>query len=98
MKHNKPLTLLLIFATNFCFGQDKPVVISEKMFDPIVDLVALGQLDGWYFRPGRDTAWAKTDINLAGWQKLRPLDLSAKYADKNGKVECWFRIKLKLDH
>ncbi len=97
MRHFKTLTLFLLFGANFCFGQNKPVVISENMFNPIADGVALGRLDGWYFRSGSDTSWAKADINMAGWQKLSPLDLSTKYAGKNGKVEGWFRIKLKLD-
>ncbi len=96
MRYFKTLSLCLLFGANSCFGQDKPVAISEKMFDPMTDAVGLGHLDGWYFRMGSDTAWANADVNMAGWKKLSPLYLSAKYAGKNGKLECWFRIKLKL--
>jgi len=97
MRYFKIVIALLLFAVNFCNAQDKPVVISAKMFEHLADFVRLGHLDGWYFRPGNDTTWAKTDINMTGWVKLRPLDLSPKYVDKNGKVEGWFRIKIKLD-
>ena len=39
----------------------------------------------------------RRDYNIAGWNKLKPAELSSKYADKNGKTECWFRIKIKPD-
>ncbi|HVW15882.1 MAG TPA: ATP-binding protein [Mucilaginibacter sp.] len=89
--------LLLAFLSLNCYAQDKPVVISQKIFNPYLDFVTIGRLDGWYFRAGNDTAWAAADINMSGWQKLTPTGLTAKYARKNGRVEGWFRIKIKLD-
>ena len=62
------------------------------MFDTNVDQFYLTRTDGWIFKQGNDTAWAKKDIDITGWKKLKPTELSAKYADKNGKAECWFRI------
>jgi len=59
--------------------------------------VALGNIDGWIFRQGNDTAWAKKDINSTGWKKLKPAELSEKLTDKNGRLEGWLRIKIKLD-
>ena len=59
--------------------------------------IALGNMDGWVFRQGPDTAWAKKDINSTGWKKLKPSGLSEKLADKNGRLEGWLRIKIKLD-
>ncbi|HWD86834.1 MAG TPA: MFS domain-containing histidine kinase [Mucilaginibacter sp.] len=96
MKKLFPLLLLLLAV--HCYAQDKATVVSKRMFiTGADDVVPLSQLDGWFFKPGNDTAWARTDINMAGWQKLRPKELSAKNADKNGRVEGWFRIKLKPD-
>ncbi len=91
-------TLLLLLLPVFGLAQDKVVTISPAMFDKATDQVFLTTLDGWVFKQGNDTTWAKTDINISGWKKLKPAGLSAKYADKNGKVEGWFRIKIKLDN
>ena len=54
-------------------------------------------MDGWFFKTGNDTVWKENDINLEGWKKLRPDQLSSKYVDKDGRLEGWFRIKLRLD-
>ncbi len=96
MKNLFPLLLLLLGVN--CYAQDKPVVIYPKMFTLPFQTVPLSKLDGWYFRVGNDTTWAKKDVDITGWQKLSPASLSAKYADKSGRVEGWFRIKIKLDN
>ena len=59
--------------------------------------IALGNADGWRFKQGNDTAWAKKDISITGWKKIKPSELSGKFADKNGRLEGWLRIKIKLD-
>jgi two-component system NtrC family sensor kinase len=89
--------LLLLLLPVFGLAQDKVVTISPAMFDKATDQVFLTTLDGWLFKQGNDTTWAKNDIDISGWEKLKPAELSAKYADKNGRVEGWFRIKIKLD-
>jgi two-component system NtrC family sensor kinase len=62
-------------------------------------LVSLTRFDGfWFFKEGNDTSWARKDINMTGWKASRPAELSAKYADKNGRVEGWFRAKIRLDN
>jgi len=78
-------------------AQDKTVAIVPAMFDKTNDEVVLSTADGWRFKQGNDTAWAKKDMNTNGWKKLKPADLTANYADKNGKAEGWFRIKIKPD-
>ena len=94
----KLFPLLLLFLAVNCYAQNKPVVIYPKMFVPPIQGVPLSKLDGWYFRVGNDTTWAKKDVDITGWQKLSPASLSAKYANKSGRVEGWFRIKIKLDN
>jgi hypothetical protein len=67
------------------------------MYKNDTEQIFLSAMDGWIFREGNDTSWAKKNIDLNGWQKFNPPELSANYADKNGKAECWFRIKIKID-
>ena len=86
------LLLLLPFSG---MGQDTAITISPGMLTP--DYISLGNIDGWIFRPGNDTAWEKSDINIAGWKKMKPSELSEELADKKGRLEGWFRIKIKLD-
>jgi len=62
-------------------------------------LVYLTRFDGfWFFKQGNDTAWTHKDIDMTGWKPLRPGELPASYADKSGRVEGWFRAKIRLDH
>ncbi len=60
-------------------------------------VIPLGDVNGWLFREGNDSTWADKNINTAGWQKLKPSELSEKLADRNGKLECWLRLKIKFD-
>ena len=72
------------------------MLISTSMFK-IGERIPLGQQDGWLFREGNETSWAGVDLDLSGWQKLKPTELTSKYADKTGKVEGWFRFRFELD-
>jgi len=96
MKTSIKLVLLLLLPV-FGSAQDLSVTITAAMFNKPLDNAYLAPLDSWIFKQGSDTAWAAKDINTSGWKKLRPADISAKYADKTGKVDGWFRIKIKLD-
>jgi two-component system, NtrC family, sensor kinase len=88
-------TLLLFVLPVFGLAQEKVITITPAMFDEVRDEVPLSTMDGWIFKQGSDTAWARKDINISGWKKLKPSGISAAYADKNGRVEGWFRIKIK---
>jgi len=59
--------------------------------------ISLANLDGWIFKQGTDPLWAKSNIDLKGWQPFKPGDLSEKLADKDGRIEAWLRIKIILD-
>jgi signal transduction histidine kinase len=96
MKTSIKLVLLFLLPV-FAAAQGPAVTITNAMFNKPLDNAYLAPLDGWVFKHGSDTAWAKTDIDVSGWKKLKPIELSAKYADKNGRVEGWFRIKIKFD-
>src|SRR5450432_1547442 len=88
--------LLLLLLPVLGMTQDSVTLISPTDFDKTSGQVYIATMDGWVFREGNDTAWAGKDIESKDWQKLKPSELSAKYADKNGKAECWFRIKIKM--
>ena len=97
MKPVKIVFFLLLLAVQFAKAQDTSVVVSVNMFDKFNDVLSLGNDNAWLFRPGNDSNWARPDIDTTGWIKMNPAELSKKYADKNGRVEGWFRIKLKFD-
>jgi len=91
------ITVLLLLTAQLCQAQDTTIVLSTSMLDKATDQIFLVELNGWVFKQGTDTGLAKMNIDTAGWKQLRPNQLSAKYADKNGRVEGWFRIKVRLD-
>jgi two-component system, NtrC family, sensor kinase len=87
----------LFFGVNLCRAQDTAVTLTPAMFDGKNELMVISGMNGWVFKTGNDTSWKQKDIDINGWEKLRPDQLSAKYADKDGRAEGWFRVKIKLD-
>ena len=77
-------------------AQDTVITISPGMYNSMNEIL-ISTMDGWRFKEGNDTTWSKKEIDLTGWKKLRPTELSSKMADKNGRLEGWFRLKIKTD-
>ncbi|WP_295233439.1 sensor histidine kinase [Sediminibacterium sp.] len=96
MKYLLKSVLILIFPI-FGWAQNSAVNITPEKFSNEIYTFPIDAADGWVFHKGNDTNWSKKDIDIKGWEKLKPTDLSAKYADKNGRVEGWFRIKVTFD-
>lgn len=95
----KPFILaLLLFLIGIRHGltQDSSILISSKMFDGEQKIV-LSEMTGWLFKNGNDSSWANRELNIGEWSKLMPAALSAKLADKAGRVEGWFRFNFRLD-
>ncbi len=90
-------TVIFILAVQFCQAQDTTIVLSTSMIDKSYNVINLGDLNGWIFKQGNDTGLERISIDTTGWKKLKPSELSSKYADKNGRIECWFRINIQLD-
>ena len=90
-------SILFLCISNFCKAQDSTIVLDTSMFDVNFQTIALTRFNGWIFKEGNDTGWAKDDIDTKGWIKLNPTDLTVKNADKNGRMEGWFRLKFRLD-
>jgi signal transduction histidine kinase len=78
-------------------SQDTTVTLAPGMLLLKEKVLPLQFLDGWIFRKGNDLNWAKKNIDITGWEKRKPVELSEKLADENGKLECWLRIKIKMD-
>ena len=97
MKAFKIFLFFLFCGINFCKAQDTTVVLSTSMFDKTTERILLATKDGWIFKQGNDTGLAKKELDVTGWKKLKPTEISAKLADKNGRAEGWFRLKIKPD-
>ena len=93
------ITIVVFFfcGIQFCNAQDTTIVLSASMLDKTSDQIDIGQLNGWIFKNENDTGFSKINIDTTGWKRLKPSELSSELADKNGRVEGWFRIKIKLD-
>ncbi len=89
--------VLLLFIPFIGLAQDSVIIITPENFSKDLDSYALAAKDGWNFHQGNDSNWAKETIDVTDWKKLKPSKLSVKYADKNGRVEGWFRIKIRID-
>ncbi len=90
-------SILILLLPFFGWAQNTVVNITPEKFSKEIDAFNIDAADGWLFHKGNDSSWEKNIIDTTGWEKLKPTDLSAKYADKNGRVEGWFRIKVTLD-
>jgi two-component system NtrC family sensor kinase len=87
--------VLLLLWPAATMAQDTITNITPGVFDDNGQYFIV-KADGWLFKPGSDTAWARKDIDTKNWQKMSPGELSAKNADKNGRAEGWFRLKIKI--
>ena len=88
--------ILVLFLAGLTEGTTQVVRLGPDMFTPDHQ-IALADLDGWIFHAGDDTTWARPDLDVIGWESLKPTALSARMADKDGRVEGWFRISLEID-
>jgi two-component system NtrC family sensor kinase len=89
--------VLFLNIVSFCTAQDSTVVLSTSMFYKDWQAIGLTSFSGWVFKKGNDTNWAKKNIDTTEWKKFNPTQLTIKNADKNGRVEGWFRIRFRLD-
>jgi signal transduction histidine kinase len=91
------LTAAFVLSSIF-YGdaQDSTIVLSASMFNK-EGRINLGEIKHWLYKQGNDASWADPGISVKNWQHLSPADITKKQADKNGRLEGWFRIKIKLD-
>jgi signal transduction histidine kinase len=84
-------TLFVISA----IAQDT-ITLSPKDYEDIEEIYP-AKKQGWLFKQGSDTTWARKNLDISTWKKLRPVDINASMADANGVFEGWFRAYIKID-
>lgn len=62
------------------------------MYEDLKELY-LTTKEGWLFKKGNDSSY----VNKSDWQSLKPVQLSAKMANEQGRMEGWFRFRFKAD-
>ncbi|MVM35895.1 histidine kinase [Spirosoma sp. HMF4905] len=87
--------LLLFFFFNRSLAQDTTLVLNKGMMpDQLIDLA---MTTGWFYKAGHNPAWARPNLNTSNWLKRNPSTLSIKDADSTGRLEGWFRLRIRLD-
>lgn len=87
---------LLFFIVNSSLAQNQVEILTTQEFDPH-ERIYLAPLDTWLFKIGRVDNGEKLDLNVDDWEKFKPTQLKTDLEDQNGRVEGWFRIKIRLD-
>lgn len=73
-----------------------PEIISHNNLHVSGQLI-LDKSENWLYKAGNDTAWAAKELDISNWKQFKPSELSIADADKTGRVEGWFRLKIKID-
>jgi two-component system, NtrC family, sensor kinase len=90
------VSFIIFMLAHDSFAQTQVIILSTKQFDKNQQ-IQLADLQGWVFKQGNNGEWANPHLDNKDWKKFKPAQLSAKLADDAGRVEGWFRIKIKLD-
>lgn len=90
------LFLICFISASNGAAQEGIVELSTNMFQSHQRL-NLATLSEWVFKEGNDPNWANPELNDSGWTVFNPTELSANMEDESGRIEGWFRIKIKLD-
>ena len=88
--------LFLIFSLfhTYVFSQDTTVTISTKQLD-INQSIKLKT--GWVFNQGDDPSWADPSFDASDWKNISQLEFGRSEANKEGRLEGWLRLKIKID-
>lgn len=88
---------LLLFGWTFSFNTfaQEVLTVTTDILSSKEQLI-LDEADNWLFQKGNNPAWAAKNLDVSTWKKFKPTDLSITDADETGRVEGWFRIKIKI--
>ena len=103
--------LLMLFLASFCYilqSQEKVPILDANglSLDTIRYFteeslqsfgIPLDQRLGWIYKEGHNMAWSQNTIDLEGWKRVIPNNIDTSFADKNGRIEGWFRFKFSID-
>ncbi len=90
------IVLAIVLISANLSAQQEVVTLSTDMFQPH-QRIFLAPLDGWVFRQGHDRDWANPNLDVSDWKSFNPTQISPELEDVSGRIEGWFRIKIKLD-
>ena len=65
------IIILYFFGISQSSAQDATIIISPRMFTGVGE-ITICTMDGWYFKKGHDSTWARKEIDITGWEKLSP--------------------------
>jgi signal transduction histidine kinase len=95
------INLVFFFAFSFfrlqVQAQESVTLLDTSLFDLNFHSIALSNLEGWKYKAGNNPSWASKDMDMVDWIRLNPAQLTIKNAAEDGRVEGWFRLKIKLD-
>jgi signal transduction histidine kinase len=95
MKHITFIFLSFLIV-QLAHAQDHAVVLSNDLFREH-QRIFLAPLDGWVFQLGNNPSWANPDQDVSDWKPFNPAQLSTELEDASGRIEGWFRLKIRLD-
>ncbi|WP_232304832.1 sensor histidine kinase [Maribacter thermophilus] len=103
----------LLFITLFFYmlftarGQENPVEKNGLALDTIIHFtkadvdplfgLTLRNREGWIFKSGNEKDSSPINIDLAGWERFSPSQITNDMADSAGKFEGWFRLQFTID-
>ena len=102
------ISIILFFSiVPTVIGQEYPNDKNGRALDTIMhftkaDLdplfgISLKSKAGWIFKSGNEQDWSSKTVDLTGWERLSPSQISNDMADSSGKFEGWFRLQFTVD-
>jgi two-component system, NtrC family, sensor kinase len=89
------LVAIIALSTSLGVAQDQSVLITKDMIE--LDVIMLGQLDGWRYKSGNFADGANPNLDVSNWQRMKPSEIGSEMLNDLGVVDGWFRIKIRLD-
>ena len=102
------ISIILFFSiVPTVIGQEYPKDKNGRALDTIMhftkaDLdplfgISLKSKAGWIFKSGNEQDWSSKTVDLTGWERLSPSQISNDMVDSSGKFEGWFRLQFTVD-
>jgi len=89
------VALTFALTSNSVSAQDNVVLLTADMIE--VDVIFLGQIDGWVFKAGNLPGAANPDFDTSDWINLKPSALNNSNLNESGVIDGWFRIRIQVD-
>ena len=90
------VSILTLIIFHYSSAQDHTLILDTGMFQGN-NAIWLADTGNWVFKKGHDPTWANPNLNTSDWDTLRPTQIETAMADESGRLEGWFRLKVKID-